>query len=203
MRSTDFAVSRKRASDVRQKLFQNAEKLFLEKGYENVSIDEICRTVGVTKGAFYGYFKSKDQIILEAMVQHDTQYRTSLLPQVSGMEAGVGKLVAYLRLAMRYQGNITKENIRLHYSIRISNTEEAPHLIPDKRELYRVLLELIREGQKQGDITGDQPAAQIATDLLYCIRGLIYSWCLPGSRFDLIKTSDSVWDLMQPGLRKQ
>jgi len=202
MRKKNFAVRRKRASDLRQKLFDSAAELFIKKGFENVSIDEICQKVGVTKGAFYGHFKSKDQIVLEAMAQHDTKYRSELLAEVSDMKPGIDKLWMYLRLVMRYESSFTKKMVGLSYAIRVSNTREAPHLIPNKRELYYVLEELIREGQQAGEIKSDLTAAQIATTLLYCVRGYVYSWCLPGSRFDLEKVSENMWDMLRPGLTK-
>ncbi|MFD0692824.1 FAD-dependent oxidoreductase [Paenibacillus sp. GCM10027628] len=37
--------------------------MFMEKGYENVSVDDIIASTGTSKGTFYHYFKSKDAII--------------------------------------------------------------------------------------------------------------------------------------------
>jgi protoporphyrinogen oxidase/AcrR family transcriptional regulator len=39
--------------------------MFMEKGYENVSVDDIIAATGTSKGTFYHYFKSKDEIISE------------------------------------------------------------------------------------------------------------------------------------------
>jgi len=43
---------------------QVAEQLFLEKGYENTSVDDIVKKMGAAKGLFYYYFDSKDDVIL-------------------------------------------------------------------------------------------------------------------------------------------
>lgn len=51
-------------AEVRKKeLASAAMKLFLQKGYNNTSIDDINKVVGVTKGAFYYHFKSKEDIL--------------------------------------------------------------------------------------------------------------------------------------------
>ena len=63
--------------DVRKQEFLTATlELFCEKGYDNTSINDIIGKVGVTKGAFYYYFKSKEDILhiladtqVEAIVQ--------------------------------------------------------------------------------------------------------------------------------------
>jgi AcrR family transcriptional regulator len=50
--------------DVRkQELLDTALQLFEQNGYENTSINDIIKKVGVTKGAFYYYFQSKEDIL--------------------------------------------------------------------------------------------------------------------------------------------
>jgi TetR/AcrR family transcriptional regulator, transcriptional repressor for nem operon len=58
-------------TDTKEKLVQVAIKLLIEKGYAATSVDSICEAAGVTKGAFFHYFKSKDAITEEA-VRHYT-----------------------------------------------------------------------------------------------------------------------------------
>ncbi|WP_121612379.1 TetR/AcrR family transcriptional regulator [Mesobacillus foraminis] len=49
----------------KKKIFEASLSLFIEKGYENVSIEQIVASLGLTKGAFYHHFVSKDAIIIE------------------------------------------------------------------------------------------------------------------------------------------
>jgi len=51
----------------RQELLAAAQQLFYTKGYENTSVNDIIKTVGVSKGAFYHHFDSKTAV-LEAIV---------------------------------------------------------------------------------------------------------------------------------------
>ncbi len=51
-----------------QGLLNAAQTLFLERGIENVTIDEITRAAGVAKGSFYRYFGDKDQLV-RAMIE--------------------------------------------------------------------------------------------------------------------------------------
>lgn len=53
------------ALSVRQRLVAVAAKLFAERGYENTSVQEIVRWAGVTKGAMYHHFGSKDDLLVE------------------------------------------------------------------------------------------------------------------------------------------
>ena len=55
--------STKAASDRRLEFIDTAEALFNEKGFENTSIDDIVQRVGVAKGLFYYYFKSREELL--------------------------------------------------------------------------------------------------------------------------------------------
>jgi TetR/AcrR family transcriptional repressor of nem operon len=46
----------------REKLLDSAERLMLAKGFVASTVDEICADAGVTKGSFFHYFKSKDDL---------------------------------------------------------------------------------------------------------------------------------------------
>jgi AcrR family transcriptional regulator len=62
--------------DVRkQEFLSTAFEIFCEKGYDNTSINDIIEKVGVTKGAFYYYFKSKEDIL---QILADSQVETVL-----------------------------------------------------------------------------------------------------------------------------
>jgi AcrR family transcriptional regulator len=47
----------------RDELLDAAEKLFLEKGYEQASVNDIIEAVGVAKGTFYYYFDGKEELL--------------------------------------------------------------------------------------------------------------------------------------------
>ncbi|MET8141793.1 TetR/AcrR family transcriptional regulator [Sphaerisporangium sp. NPDC005288] len=50
---------------VRQRLIAEATRLFAEKGFESTSVQEVVAAAGVTKGAMYHYFTSKDDLLQE------------------------------------------------------------------------------------------------------------------------------------------
>jgi TetR/AcrR family transcriptional repressor of nem operon len=53
-------------SGTQQKLLEAAVTLIREKGYTSTSVDELCAQAGVTKGAFFHHFKSKDALAVAA-----------------------------------------------------------------------------------------------------------------------------------------
>ncbi|HUV31241.1 MAG TPA: TetR/AcrR family transcriptional regulator [Acidobacteriota bacterium] len=51
----------------RAQLLASAHKLFMKKGYRSTTTEEIARHAGLTKGALYFHFKSKEDILMELM----------------------------------------------------------------------------------------------------------------------------------------
>src|SRR5215831_13189869 len=69
-------------ADTRQRLFEAAAQVFQEQGIGAVSIDAISEAAGLTRGAFYSNFASKDELIvamLEDHVDRSVQHHRDLL----------------------------------------------------------------------------------------------------------------------------
>jgi len=54
-------------SPTKEKLLDGAQELMLAKGFAATTIDEVCEQAGVTKGGFFHYFQSKDQLGKEVL----------------------------------------------------------------------------------------------------------------------------------------
>ena len=51
-----------RTSDARERIVTTAARLFLERSYQAVGVDELCQAADVRKGSFYHYFSSKSEL---------------------------------------------------------------------------------------------------------------------------------------------
>jgi TetR/AcrR family transcriptional repressor of nem operon len=60
-------VSREQVAENRQKILDAAARLFRERGFEAVTVAEVMKAAGLTHGAFYGHFKSKDDLIAQTL----------------------------------------------------------------------------------------------------------------------------------------
>ncbi len=54
----------KKKTETKNKIFEVAGRLFKEKGFENVTVDEITREAGIAKGTFFNYFPTKTALLL-------------------------------------------------------------------------------------------------------------------------------------------
>ncbi|WP_164670097.1 TetR/AcrR family transcriptional regulator [Virgibacillus doumboii] len=72
-RKNERQLGRPRANDLTQPtnefIIQTASRLFLEKGYPNISVDDVAKACNVTKATIYYYYVSKAELFTETMVQ--------------------------------------------------------------------------------------------------------------------------------------
>lgn len=186
---------------MKEKIRDTAKSLVKQRGYEGVTVDEICAEVGVTKGTFYNYYRSKEQLLMDEVAIDNLYYRKKLRLQISKLQPGMVKLMAFLRLAITYESNHDREFTRLSYRLRTIDPKRVPTIYPDKREIYKILEELIVEGQSCGEIRKDLSSEQIATIVLYSIRGIVFSWSLPNTDIDLINIGEDLLAILEEGLR--
>lgn len=73
-------VTREQAATNRSNILDAAAALFRERGFEAVTVAEVMKAAGLTHGGFYGHFRSKDDLIAQAMghVLGQTQVEGSL-----------------------------------------------------------------------------------------------------------------------------
>lgn len=59
-------------SPSRLKILEAATDVIRAKGYAATTVDDLCAAAGVTKGSFFHHFKSKEEMVLEAVAHWDT-----------------------------------------------------------------------------------------------------------------------------------
>jgi len=60
-------VSREQVAENRQKILDAASRLFRAQGFDAVTVVDVMKAAGLTHGGFYGYFKSKDDLIAQTL----------------------------------------------------------------------------------------------------------------------------------------
>lgn len=74
--------------DTREKLLKAAEELFVESGFDGVSISEIARKSGTTKGHLYYYFKNKEELF-EAVLRRHLDAQRDMLAAAAAAGGGI------------------------------------------------------------------------------------------------------------------
>ena len=59
----ELSRQQKKSKDTKERIFQAAKRILKKKGYEELSIKNICEEAGVSNGSFYHHFKTKDDLL--------------------------------------------------------------------------------------------------------------------------------------------
>ena len=70
----------------KENIVQFAVEKMCKVGIRSVSIDDICRELGISKKTFYVYFESKDQLVREMLTLHEQKLECKMLREVEGKD---------------------------------------------------------------------------------------------------------------------
>lgn len=90
----------------REEIIQAAKKLIIEKGYRKTSVEDITNEVGIAKGSFYTYFKSKD-FLMETLLTEKSESRSEELNDIMKCE---GKLEENIQRYIKYYLTISEDD---------------------------------------------------------------------------------------------
>ena len=85
-------VSREQVAEHRIRILAAAARLFRQRGFDDVTVAEVMKDAGLTHGAFYGYFPSKEALIAEAIGQALTPAPDQAKPRRAAAEFADGYL---------------------------------------------------------------------------------------------------------------
>ena len=144
----------------RAQIIEVSRNLFFTNGYESTSVAEIIDAVGVAKGTFYHYFRSKDQL-LEALIEEMTVQIVEVLSDIverPGLSA-TQRLTEYFRQAAVIKADsreLLMPMLRMMY--RPENLQLRVQLVERSRILVApVLSRMVEEGVRTGEFNVEEP----------------------------------------------
>ncbi len=155
-----------------------AAKLFSQKSFHDVTMDEIAEKVGVAKGTIYLYFSSKDNLYLEILEHTFGSIEALLENEVNTASLAPEKLKKVLAIVIKFY----RENIDVLKILSRDETHliQEHHDLTEKWRLRRIELyeKIINKGIKEGSFkTGN---TELAALILYGAVGAVMVFYDPG-----------------------
>lgn len=97
--------------DKKKEIINGAKALVLKRGYKNVSVEDITNHIGIAKGSFYTYFKSKNSLInyiFEEKVVKIKRKMNSFFKNVNNIDEAIEKLVK-IKLVLKNEDDIKSD----------------------------------------------------------------------------------------------
>lgn len=172
--ATRAGTNRPGRAQTRRRVLDAAFRVFGEFGISGASLAQVAAAAGLTKGAVYSNFRSKDELVLALMEEHATAQLTDVLAQL-GKASGPGEVLADAPALMdeAMRADAAWHRIMAEYFA-------LSHRNPDRREglrrRRRAALDAVTSGIVDiADRTGLQPrlpAADLAAVLFALGNGL-------------------------------
>lgn len=178
-----------KAEETRIFIIAKVAPIFNMHGYEGTSLSQLTEAIGLTKGALYGHFKSKDEIALAALEYNIEQIKGEISARMVPLDNSCDKLIAF---AGYYRDMLDKISERggcpiLNAAIDSDNTDLSlrDFVVRAITDWMGMIILIIRRGVKRREIKKVTDAEAFATLFVTFIEGGIMLSKVTGNRIHL------------------
>ena len=177
-------MARKAGRNTKARIVAAAWKLFYEQGYEDTTIEEIVEESETSKGSFYHYFPSKDALLGSLSDLFDDKYHKLMDAIDPGMNSYDKLIFLNQELFGMIENSVSLDLLARLFSTQLLMKGERT-LMDHNRYYFRVLHQIISEGQQRGQISKSLSVSEISRIYALCERGLMYDWCICSGNYSL------------------
>jgi TetR/AcrR family fatty acid metabolism transcriptional regulator len=184
-----------RAVETKNRIYTAAIDLMDRKGFEKLTIVDISKKAGVSVGAFYHYFKSKNDILAEIFRKADDYFSTKVIFSLN-KKSIPDQIVEYFDHYAKFNVASGVEMTQQLFNPKIK------FFIKKSRPMLTILRDLIRKGQEKKEIRTDTDAEELSRFLFILARGVVFEWSLYEGRYDLEATMHKYMEILVSTLRQ-
>ena len=166
----------KEALETRKRIIAAFKKLITERGFDNVSMDDIAAEAGVSKGSFYTYFKHKEDIINELNKQDFFVLSDTILD----MDAPLMERMEFY--CVQFMSGIERGGIQLCRQWVKNNISPTPLEVIGNVTKYEfdrdVMVRILSDAVQRGELKDDTPVDMLAVQITSHLYGLMLTWCM-------------------------
>lgn len=183
------------AAETKKKLLKAAFTLFAERGYDNVTVEDITKYAGVSKGTFYSHFIAKEAVLTEHFKQIEDLYVEAYRNMPKKLSTGE----KVIRLADAVCEFCEKECglafMRVIYANHLLHNEHEMNVMnhPERKSIP-ILKEIFEEGKRRGEIPDIVDNDIFAREVAHMAHGIIYDWCMDGGSFSLREENRRIFE---------
>ena len=184
-------MAKKNLKKTKSKIVSAAWKLFYEQGYENTTVEDIVYESETSKGSFYHYFEGKDALLSSVSFLFDEKYEELMACMDPEKDRFEVLMELNRELFAMIENSISLDLLARLYSSQLV-TRGDKHLLDHNRTYYKLLRQIVTEGQKKGELREDVSVNEIVKAYALCERALIYDWCISNGDYSLCQYAKSM-----------
>lgn len=154
-----------------------AEGIFIQKGFEQTSMDELAMATGLTKRTLYKYFRSKVDLYF-AVTLKNTQIMMAVMESAEQIPGtGMEKLKSVVKAYQSFAKEKPQAFRLLNYSQFVVSTEDSPNYMEVSnlgRNMFMRFNELVKTGKKDGSISNNFDETKGIFALFFMVTGFFF-----------------------------
>ena len=182
---------KEQARQTEQAILQAAMDLSRQKAFDKVSVRDICQKAGITTGAFYHHFKSKDEMLLRGFAPLDRYMEEALAGHES--DPPLERLWLLLTTYANFMESLGWELVTRYYQQRLGTPPS--HSIDPHRFTYRSMVECLRQCEAQGRLPAGYSPEWMADFLFRHFRGVVIDWIVHQGSYPLLSRLEQDYHL--------
>lgn len=141
--------------DLQTVIYENAKLLFLKNGYDKTSLSQILEASNCSKGGFYHYYTSKEDLIPQILNEYERVYIECINGYLQADGDGYTRLLNYYHLAYRDKSELALSRKQLYDIIIHVDRGELFRKMQKRANgaMIKMLCTLLEEGQEDGSVT--------------------------------------------------
>lgn len=180
----------RRAAETRVRLFRSALQLFAERGFPNVTVEDITEAADVGKGTFFNYFQSKDHVLgVMAEIQLG-KVREALTLAESG-KGTIHSALHHLFFRVGEEPGRSPDLARALISSFLASESVRALIERNLSEGRKIVARVVAAGQRRGEIDPHLKKEKVAIQLQQAFMGTLLLWSLHGKPALEISIEDS------------
>jgi len=169
----------RRAAETRLRLFRCALQLFAERGFPNVTVEDITEAADVGKGTFFNYFDSKDHVV-GVMAEIQLGKIREALEQASGGKRSLQSALRHLFERIAEEPGRSPDLARAAISSFLASAIVRRQVERNMAAGRQLVAQMVELGQKGGEIDRKLDKEQVALMLQQTLMGTVLMWSLRG-----------------------
>jgi AcrR family transcriptional regulator len=170
----------------RSAILKAARKLFFDRGFKNVTVDNIAAKAEVSKGSVYLYFKSKEEIYTQILINDSIATFEDFKNKFSARETPAAQLL--LEFADNYINYFLNENelfrilmtFMLHADDMILTDEQNAQLLQTTNDNIKFVSEILQKGVDAGEFSPITNIKQAQNAIWGLLNGIISLFLFTG-----------------------
>jgi AcrR family transcriptional regulator len=159
----------------RQQIIDTAAHLFARKGFYGTSMSELTSATGLTKGAFYHHFETKDDLFFAVVQSVQEKWQNAVGREIMQVENALDQLTVLLNSharLLRQEPTLCLVIMGLTAEMEDDNSGHIAALHGVYAALITVIEGIVQNGQARGQVREDVDARLTAVNVVGLLRGL-------------------------------